>query len=250
MKFLRYLLLAAVAGCSGAGTGSTEHKLAATCEESELALEPDGWICGADRTVQCTSGVPERLYFIESGVCADNVYTLSDQGPFAPGEHVVSITRTSSTGSSTTCESLLTVLDDPPVATSHSLSLWPPNHELHHISPEDCVTVTDGCDASVDVHFTYATSDEPVNDRGDGNHEPDILLSCDGVELRAERQGPENGRYYRLGWRAEDSAGNVVDGECTVVVDHDQSPRSAGDDGEAYRVELAPDACDSGTSAP
>ena len=82
----------------------------------------------------------------------------------------------------------------------------------------------DRCDGEdLEVTFLYAISDEPVNDKGDGNTEPDIILECDRVQLRAERQGPSNGRVYRLGWTAVDEAGNAPEEieECIVVVPHD-----------------------------
>jgi hypothetical protein len=128
--------------------------------------------------------------------------------------------------------------DAAPAGTSHTLSLWPPNHALHMISAADCATVTDDCDGDLEAELTWASSDEPENSIGDGNHLPDIVAGCGGVALRAERQGPRNGRVYHIGWRAEDSAGNVAEGACTVIVDHDQSGAIAEDDGESYRVDL------------
>jgi len=85
-----------------------------------------------------------------------------------------------------------------------------------------------------------------VNDTGDGNTEPDIILGCDEVQLRSERRGPSNGRVYRLGWRAADDAGNETEGECVVTVPHDQSGREAIDDGPAYQLTLTPEECGDG----
>jgi hypothetical protein len=130
--------------------------------------------------------------------------------------------------------------DDGPVITSEELSLWPPNHKLHELSVADCATAVDACGEELNGEFLWGSSDEPVNDIGDGNHEPDILfgLDCERVALRSERQGPRDGRVYKLGVRFIDAAGNATDGECAIVVDHDQRGVVASDSGESYRVTL------------
>jgi hypothetical protein len=87
------------------------------------------------------------------------------------------------------------------------------------------------------VHFTSATSDEPADATGDGAFEPDIIFDgAESVSLRAERQGPENGRVYTLSWLARDAAGNEVAGACAAQVPHDQSGRAAIADAPAYSV--------------
>jgi len=105
----------------------------------------------------------------------------------------------------------------------------------------------DNCDEDVTVTFTSASSDEPVNDKGDGNTEPDIILEPDHVQLRSERQGGSNGRTYRLGWKAVDASGNCEVGECVVRVPHDQSGKDVDDSDEvAYTVGQEPEECDDG----
>jgi hypothetical protein len=122
------------------------------------------------------------------------------------------------------------------VAATHTVSLWPPNHKLHSISVSDCVTATNVCATEVTGEFIWASSDEPVNANGDGNHEPDIQLDDSGnVCLRSERQGPKNGRVYKLGVRVE-AGGQSSEAVCTVIVDHDQRGVEGQDDGESYRV--------------
>src|SRR5687768_17606451 len=133
--------------------------------------------------------------------------------------------------------------DNAPTGTSHTMNLWPPNHTLHTITAAQCATIADDCDTDLSAQLIWASSDEPENSIGDGNHVPDITVGCDHVKLRAERQGPRNGRVYHIGWRATDSGGNVTEGACTVIVDHDQSAAVTEDDGESYRVDLDFDAC-------
>jgi len=100
------------------------------------------------------------------------------------------------------------------------------------------VSTIDACDGELRGEFLWASSDEPVDDKGDGNQEPDIVLAddCQSIELRAERQGPGDGRVYTLGVRVVDGSGNEAEGECRVTVDHDQSGTPAVDSGEAYRL--------------
>jgi len=126
-----------------------------------------------------------------------------------------------------------------PVVTGNALSIWPPNHKLHGFAVSDCATAVDACGEALNGEFLWGSSDEPVNDIGDGNHEPDILFdACERVSVRSERQGPKDGRVYKLGVRFIDAAGNTTDGECAIVVDHDQRGIVAADSGEAYRVTL------------
>jgi len=129
--------------------------------------------------------------------------------------------------------------EESPSATGHALSLWPPNHKLHAISTSDCATAFDACGDELRGEFIWGSSDEPINDIGDGNHEPDILFDdCQRVSVRSERQGPKDGRVYKLGVRFIDVAGNETDTECTIIVDHDQRGVVGADSGEAYRVTL------------
>jgi hypothetical protein len=128
--------------------------------------------------------------------------------------------------------------DTPPELQPHTIALWPPNHKFHEIAVEDCVSVVGACDANIRGEFIWASSDEPEDDKGDGHHAPDIQLGedCTSVAVRSERQGPKDGRVYKLGVRVVDASGNASEAECVVVVDHDQRGVEGQDSGEAYRV--------------
>ena len=132
------------------------------------------------------------------------------------------------------------VCDQPPTVESKTLFLWPPNHKMHSIAVSDCVGAVNACDGSaVTGEFIWASSDEPVDDLGDGHFAPDIQIDdCGHVSVRAERQGPKDGRVYKLGVRAIDASGNVSEGACTIVVDHDQRGVDGADSGESYRITL------------
>jgi hypothetical protein len=81
----------------------------------------------------------------------------------------------------------------------------------------------DNFDPNPVIEFVSVESNEPVNDRGDGNTEPDIEIIDDFTfNLRAERSGRGEGRLYTLTYRATDSCGNVAEASAAVTVAHDQ----------------------------
>ncbi len=247
---------ALAAGCSSDTTvGSSQGALTPTCIDDAGDLAPEDWLCPDAFTVECEDGVgdPETIYVepadeLAEATCDNIDLSVSDEGPFPLGTHQVIVTaEASDEGEEPTiveCEAELTVEDtEPPEANDEPTELWPPNHKFHTITGADCVT--DACDDDVQVTFLSASSDEPVNDKGDGNTEPDIILSCDSVELRAERQGGSDGRVYTLEYRAVDDEGNETSGTCTVVVPHDQSGDEAIAQEPAYTLDQEND-CDDG----
>jgi hypothetical protein len=252
--FLTSCAFALATGCSGSdSTAGSTANLTPACVEDTTDLE--GWLCPNDLTVECEDGTanPDLIYFEPSGdlpeSCDQIDLSLNDEGPFEVGSHDIVVTASAANGDGepveVTCEATLTVEDtQPPEAIDQMIELWPPNHKFHTITGEDCVH--DACDQNLKVAFLSASSDEPVNDKGDGNTEPDIILDCDQVQLRSERQGGSNGRVYTLGWTAVDDAGNRTDGQCVVTVPHDQSGREAVDDGAAYEMTLEAEECDLG----
>lgn len=240
-----------VPGCSGEDVSSAHQPLTAVCVEADAAAPPGAWVCAEATTVECTAHEGAWVDFIyvpvaAGAVCADVELTVSAPGPFLPGTYTVSVSGSTNGGhAAELCSSALTIVDTtPPVVTPHVVELWPPNHKLHHISPLDCVTIHDACDAAPRIAFTWATSDEADDDLGDGSTDGDIQnLGCDGVDLRSERQGGGDGRVYTLGYVVTDHAGNTTEGSCQVVVPHDQGKGSAVDSGEAQRVDLAAGSC-------
>ena len=259
---------ALVAGCTENTVGSSAAPLTASCIPDADGLEPTDWLCSDPEvyTVECADGFgdPDDIFFepmdaLADTDCDDIELSLEDgvneAGPFPVRDEaydVIVTAEASNDGQDPTvveCPAKLRVVDtEPPEAVDEPIELWPPNHKFHTITGEDCVK--DACDGEVQVTFHWASSDEPVNDKGDGNTEPDIILECDRVQLRAERQGGSNGRVYRLGWTAVDDAGNETEEVqvCLVTVPHDQSGREAINDDEEYgRVEHEDGECDDGT---
>ena len=130
---------------------------------------------------------------------------------------------------SSSCTSVVTLTDKrPPVlVAADPYMLWPPNHKLHAITPEMLIeTAEDACGDPIDlsgVEIVEVRSSEAVNDKGDGNTEPDIFIACpNGLHLRAERAGGGDSRVYTVIYRITDDAGNVTELETHVVVPHDQ----------------------------
>jgi hypothetical protein len=227
--------------CDQTDTETVARRLEAECVRAEADAPAGAWICGEALTLECDAhdgANTEDIYVIEADQslsCEQDDFVVSDAGPFLAGEHLITVSRVSS---GEVCSSTLTVVDTtPPVVNAQTLALWPPNHKMHRIDAEACALAQDICDSDVEVHFTYATSDESVDDNGDGNTDPDVIFGCDAIEVRAERQGGSNGRVYTFGWRAIDDAGNETTGECYAVIAHDQSGDDAIDDGEAYRLD-------------
>jgi hypothetical protein len=128
--------------------------------------------------------------------------------------------------------------DGPITITGQGSKLWPPNHKFHEIAAPDCVGATDACGNALLGDFVWASSDEPIDDLGDGHFGPDIGLGVDVHHacVRSERQGPQDGRVYKLGVTFTDANGNVADGSCTIIVDHDQRGVTGADSGDAYKL--------------
>ena len=244
-------LLVLANGCGGSDgerVGSARAPLVAVCADSEETVADGAWWCGEARSIECDAQAgtasPETIYVLSDEGCGDRTL-LVEPGPFALGAHEIVVReRVDGPGSADElelCRSHLKVVDTtPPQANPSHTTLWPPNHKLRSISARACAGVVDACDPDVAVRFTGATSDEPADAKGDGAFEPDIQFDgAEAVSLRAERQGPKNGRVYTLAWLARDASGNELEGTCTVSVPHDQGGQAALADAPAYSV-LAP----------
>jgi hypothetical protein len=165
---------------------------------------------------------------------------VADPGPLTVGTHTITV---NDANGGAVCSAQLTIADtQAPTLTAHTVNLWPPNHKFHEVAVSDCVSAIDACDGALQGEFIWASSDEPIDDIGDGHFGPDIGLGRDSQHacVRSERQGPRDGRVYKLGVRVTDGSGHVVEGECLVIVDHDQRGVTGHDSGDAYRIQLDP----------
>ncbi len=119
--------------------------------------------------------------------------------------------------------------------------IWPANHKMVDV---EILGVTDPDGDPVSITITGITQDEPVNDAGDGNFEPDgAIVGASTAQVRAERQGgkgkgkggPGNGRVYEISFVASDGKGGECAASVTVCVPHDQGKGSeCVDDGQLY----------------
>jgi hypothetical protein len=235
-------LIASLAGCSPGQGGS----VTLTDQPEALRLEcaadgGDDWLCPASLEVEC-GALDESALIVRSPdneLCDAGVLELSYDAPLTLGTHRVTVRNELA---EELCSSEVVVVRSRALQlVSRDVKLWPPNHKLHEISVADCVEVVGACPGeALQARFIWASSDEPVDAKGDGNHAPDILLAddCQQLSLRSERQGPSDGRMYTLGVRLLDAAGEAYESSCTVSVDHDQSGRVAIAGPDAYRIDF------------
>lgn len=227
-----------VGACDSDGDlGSQDQNLEVECLGADVATPAGAWLCPAPRTLACGEALPP-LYVrdLNNPSCSAVAYEAVS-GPLQPGTHPVRVTRGDG---SVACETTVTVTGGgAPVLTPKTIGLWPPNHKLHTIDVADCVSVSNSCGGDLRAEFVWASSDEPIDSIGDGHHAPDILFDgCNRVQVRAERQGPKDGRVYKLGVRVVDGAGNRSESACTIIIDHDKRGVVGVDSGERYRIEL------------
>jgi hypothetical protein len=126
-----------------------------------------------------------------------------------------------------------------PSCEIHPFELWPPNHKYVSVT----VDIDYGSLSYDDTELrVLASSSEPDNDQGDGNttgdvngHDGytrpvDVTDTCNvsddhasdcAVALRAEREGPGDGRVYSFDVRVAGEDGSRST-DCDVIVPHDQ----------------------------
>jgi hypothetical protein len=119
----------------------------------------------------------------------------------------------------------LSILSNQPPDCSNAFAdpgmLWPPNHKFADIA---ITGVTDPDGDAVTLEVTRISQDEPLDELGDGNTEPDGAgVGTPTAQVRQERQGGENGRVYVIEFKAVDEHGDSCDGSVEVCVPHDKS---------------------------
>ncbi len=215
--------------------------------------EDPGITCPAPVTVQCASLVPavditsvtasDNCPGIATVVHVNDVITPATNIPLlCTNKYSIARTykATDEAGNEATCIQTITVDDtsaptistDPLIPFVSKTTLWPPNHKM-----VDIILAGDNCGSFASAQVRV-TSNEPVNDIGDGNTDPDIwfgngtpvpngaqmvegtlLASSDGklhLQIRAERSGvnalvtPDIGRIYTITVSSlTDACGNV-----------------------------------------
>jgi hypothetical protein len=186
--------------------------------------------CLPDTTIEC-NGVDGTVFDFEVTATSDcdTLLTIACDPPpgsaFPNGTTTVTCIVTDSYGLADTCTFDVTVEDTTPPVIEDAYAtpgeLWPPNHKM--VDVNILVDIMEACDELPDCYIADVTSNEDVNGIGDGNTEPDWIITGNlSVQLRAERAGPESGRIYYIHLVCEDDAGNSTDHTVEVTVPHDQ----------------------------
>jgi hypothetical protein len=187
--------------------------------------------CAQDTTITCADSAGVVVAFEVTAVDdCDPAPILTCEPPsgsvFPPGATDVTCTAVDSSGNTSTCTFTVNVEEKQPLvvvgATASPSVLWPPNHKW--VDVRVSVNVEDACDSTASCTIVDVTSNEPVNGNGDGNTDPDWMITGGPtVKLRAERAGGGDGRIYTVRFRCENESGEAVEGSVNVVVPHDQS---------------------------
>jgi hypothetical protein len=207
--------------------------------------------CDVGGPYECVDGcAAAELTAQAADNCSVDLPVLNDGvACFGLGTTPVTFTTADASGNGATCTAQVTVVDTtaPTIVVGSAYNeIWPPNHKCQAFDLiEDCaVEVSDACStdpADLDIRITSISSDEAfeVGAGGDGHHADDIeILSATTFELRAERQGGGNSRFYTIQFEVTDPAGNTAEAACAFVVPHDQSPKHARvNDGPAVTCE-------------
>lgn len=190
--------------------------------------------CPADTVIECADSAGVVVDFVVTAVddCDPAPVVTSDPpsgSTFPVGVTTVTCTAADSLGNTSTCTFTVTVHadDEAPVITGAAASpamVWPPNHKWVDVAV--AVTATDECDSTLTCRIVEVTSNEHVNGKGDGNTEPDWIVTGDmGLKVRAERSGNGSSRVYTVRVVCTDDLGNAAETFVTVTVPHDQGKK-------------------------
>jgi hypothetical protein len=185
-----------------------------------------------DVTAECESptGTSVSIGTATAVDVCDPTLTVESDAPasYPLGETTVTWTSTDDDSNQGSDTQIVTVEDTTPPDLSVTLSettLWSPDHKMVEI--EATIEVSDICDANPTVELVSIVSNEPDNDKADGNTVDDIQGATVGTddrvfEIRAERSGTGTGRVYTITYEASDASGNTTVQQVAVFVPHDQ----------------------------
>lgn len=201
---------------------------------------PPTAFAGADITGECIAGgaavqLNGRGSDIDGTIASylwtpGGATTASTTQSFALGSHTATLTVTDNDGAQDSDNVQVNVVDTQKPVISMTVSpteLWAPNHKMVKVASG--VSASDACDSSPSLAVSV-TSNEPVNDIGDGNTAPDwdVVSNSNGtydVFVRAERSGTGTGRIYTITATSVDGSGNSSSSIATVTVPHDKRRR-------------------------
>ena len=178
--------------------------------------------CEHDASVSATGDVTDEADNCDTSL--DAGYTDAVAAGSCIGDEIITRTwtLTDDCGNSVSHVQVITAEDNTgPVIAGVSPDpyvLWPPDHTMRDVvinytSVDNCSPVSNVLDV---------TSNEPVNDKGDGHTQPDwVIIDDHNVQLRAERRGNGDGRIYTITITSTDDCGNTSTATTEVLVPHD-----------------------------
>lgn len=163
---------------------------------------------------------------------------LNTSLPFGP--HTITLKVTDPSGGFSEDTVTVNIVDttNPTITPNgQAITLWSPNKKHHTVSVSDLIAnAGDSCDTGVNlssVVISKVTSDEGSL----ADNDIIIAADCKSVQLRADRNGNDDGRVYTITFRVRDAVGHVQTLTRQVIVPHDQeNGNSAIDSGIAYTV--------------
>jgi hypothetical protein len=243
-----FTLTVRVADCSTPDGSLVQTSASVSSTTADPNLAPNN---SSSASVQVTNGPPEvdlvDLTILTMGaklVVEDGVLTINgDSYPLTVGTTVMYHGQTVTYHGATITVNGVTIPLD-----GRTIVLLQPQGQYSTFTIADLIAaIQDSCEGSValaNAVITQVSSDEVENAAGgrDGNTVNDIVIapSCGSVQLRVERDGGLNGRFYTVVLRAVDAAGNLTSITAQVVVPiSDQSIATAVDSGPQYTVTSA-----------
>ncbi len=227
-------------------TATDSHGESSSCTATvtvEDRTAPAITLYGANpMTVECPYG------FVDPGaVATDNcngsvaVTTSGTVNASVPGAYTITYRASDGTNTATRTRTVNVVDAIAPTLTlKPDIQLWPPDHSYRTLTVSQMAqSVSDACNTALslnDVKIERVTSDEPDNVKGntDGETTNDIVIvDCQTVKLRAERDERKNGRVYVITLRVWDASGNTTRAEFKVSVPINQSGAAAVQDAVA-----------------
>jgi len=148
------------------------------------------------------------------------VCTPASGSTFVLGTTTVNCSSTDAHGNTAHGSFTVTVKDTtPPTITSVTptpSNIWPDNHQMVNVTV--AVVATDNCDTAPVSHILSVTSNQPINGPGDGNTNPDYVITGPlTLQLRAERTANQD-RTYTITIVTTDFSGNTATATTTVTV--------------------------------
>ena len=157
------------------------------------------------------------------------------------GLYALTFGVTDKDGDTGTDAMVVEVLNRPPdcsMAVPSIGSIWPANHR---VVPVEVLDIRDLEGDATSIAITSIRQDELVDSTGNGSSTPDgsgIGISM--AEVRAERDGSGNGRFYHIFFTADDGHGGTCSGEVLVGVPKNQGKNGAPVDGGALYDSAVP----------